>query len=44
MPEIVLDTQALFDGVTWGLVLGLCAGGLGWMIKLCFRMWRNLIG
>jgi len=44
MPELTLDVQALRDGVFYGLMLGLCAGGSGWMIRLCIKMFNNLIG
>lgn len=44
MPELNLDVQALRDGVFWGLTLGLCAGGSGWMIRLCIKIFNQLVG
>ena len=44
MPEMFFDYAAAWDGLRYGLLLGLVAGGSGWTIRLCLQMFRNISG
>lgn len=44
IPEIALDVESLRDGVFNGILLGLTAGGAGWMIRICFSTFNKIVG
>lgn len=44
MPELILDMDKFYLGFWQGLMLVLCAGGAGWAIKICFKIWKNVTG
>lgn len=39
-----MDLLEFRNGVFFGLMLSVSAGGVGWMIKLCYQVWNTLIG
>lgn len=44
MSELSLSLIDFRNGVFFGILLSVTAGGVAWMIQLGFKTWNNLIG